>query len=92
MISGTVTDKMLDYLGRLIHPSDEQTSEFIRAALHSSPGDYQPVAVAGALIEPVFASELPTPKASPFIKCNTNRKHCVFVLIRYGCHSSYLFH
>lgn len=64
---GTVTDKMLDYLGRLIHPSDDQTSEVIRAALHSSPGDYQPVAVAGALIDPVFSAEVPTPKAS-FIK------------------------
>ena len=65
---GTVTDKMLDYIGRLIHSSDEQTSEVIRAALHSSPGDYQPVPVSGELIEPVFQSELPTPKAPPFSK------------------------
>ena len=71
VIPGTVTDKMLDYLGRLIHPSDDETSEAIRAALHSSPGDYQPVAVGGALIEPVFTSECSAPKPPPFIKSNT---------------------
>lgn len=65
---GTVTNKMLDYLGRLIHPSDEQTSEVIRAALHSSPGDYQPVAVAGALTDPVFTTQLPTPSKASYIK------------------------
>ncbi|XP_034243567.1 AP-4 complex accessory subunit Tepsin-like [Thrips palmi] len=65
---GTVTDKMLDYLGRLIHPSDDQTSEFIRAALHSSPGDYQPVAVAGALTDPVFTAPLPMPSMASYVK------------------------
>lgn len=64
---GTVANKMLDYFGRLIHPTDEQTSEVIRAALHSSPGDYQPVAVAGTLVDPVFTAPIPTTKA-PFIK------------------------
>lgn len=59
---------MLDYLGRLIHPSDEQTSEFIRAALHSSPGDYQPVAIAGALTDPVFTTQLPTPSKASYVK------------------------
>lgn len=64
---GTVTDKMLDYLGRFIHPSDDQMSEAIRAALHCSPGDYQPVAVAGTLIDPVLSTDIPPTKTS-FVK------------------------
>jgi len=49
---GTVADKMRDYLGRLIQPSENQSNQAIRAALQSSPGDYQPVAVSGTFVEP----------------------------------------
>lgn len=68
---------MLDYFGRFINPSDDQTSEAIRAALHSSPGDYQPVAVAGSLIDPVLASDI-TPAKTSFVKSMSTKYRCHF--------------